>query len=134
MDDEEKLRVSALMLYFAEGTKKGRNVDFTNSNILMVKIWLKFLKKICKVDVKRIKFQLHLHYDMDEEDIRKWWSKNLNVPQENFTKSYIKKVKKKGTYKAKSEIGTIKVRYSSKSLLDNINNQIGTVAQNLTSR
>ena len=124
MNNVNKLRISALMLYWAEGTKKGSNVDFTNSDYKMAQLWIKFLREICKVDEKRLKLQLHLHYDMNEPELKKWWSKKLNIPLKNFTKSYIKKVKKKGTYKIKSYVGTIKIRYSSKSLLNKINTEI----------
>ena len=124
MDDEEKLRISALMLYWAEGTKKGSNVDFTNADFNMAKLWVKFLREICKVEERRIKLQLHLHYDMNEEKLKEWWAKKLDIPIQNFTKTYIKKIKKKGTYSRKSEVGTIKIRYSSKSLLFSINEQI----------
>tara|TARA_Y100000034_G_scaffold135855_1_gene209465 strand:+ start:2485 stop:2886 length:402 start_codon:yes stop_codon:yes gene_type:complete len=131
MNDENDLRNSALMLYWAEGTKKGGTVDFTNSDYRMVQLWVKFLKEGCRVEESRIKLQLHLHYDMDENMIKRWWIKKLQLPLDNFTKSYIKRVKKKGTYFKKSEFGTIKVRYSSKSLLREINNQIISFSHNL---
>ena len=40
MKEKEKM---ALALYWAEGTKTGRVVDFTNSDPAMLRLWIKYL-------------------------------------------------------------------------------------------
>ena len=127
---EEKLKISGVMLYWGEGTKKGNSVVFSNSDPEMVVLFLKFLRKICNINKKRIRALLHIYKNQNERKIKKYWSKKTMVPIRQFSKSFLHN-KKKGTYKKNSEFGTISLRYSDKELLNIINNWIGEYKKKL---
>jgi hypothetical protein len=121
--EDEKLRIAGVMLYWGEGTKSGNSVVFSNSDPDMVKLFLKFLRKICGVEEKRLRILIHAYGDQDENQLRLFWSDSTHIPSEQFSKTFIHKGKR-GTYKTLSEHGTISLRYSDKSLLNIINNWI----------
>jgi hypothetical protein len=127
---EEKLRVAGAMLYWGEGTKNGNSVAFSNSNPEMVLLFLKFLRKICGISEKRIRALLHVYEDQNETELKKYWSKKIKIPSEQFSRSFLHNTKK-GTYKKNSEFGTISIRYSDKELLRIINNWIDKYAKKL---
>jgi len=61
-DDEQKLKIAGVMLYWAEGGRslgKYCVVDFANSDAEMVKIFLSFLRNICGINEKRLRVQLY---------------------------------------------------------------------------
>ena len=78
-------------LYWAEGHRektRSSNVRFTNSDSRMIKLFLKWLQKICKVSKKEISFEIYLHETAAnrEKEIRKYWSKITNFPLVQFQK------------------------------------------------
>lgn len=119
-DNEEKLRLAGVMLYWAEGCKGWGTVKFVNSDPDMVKLFLSFLRKICGIWEDRLKLLVHMYPDHDKDALIDFWSGVTQVPRENFYKSFIH-IGKKGTYKKKSLHGTLVVNYSDKKLLDTIN-------------
>jgi hypothetical protein len=117
---DEKLLVAGVMLYASEGSKKEKGrVTFVNSDPKLIKLFLKFLRKICGVHEERIRITPHFYRDQDEVKLRKFWSGVTEVPLSQFCKSYIHQGKK-GSYNKKSKYGTISLRYSDKRLLGQI--------------
>jgi hypothetical protein len=88
-----KLFLSGVSLYWAEGYKKGaegskwKSVDFTNSNPDMIKLMMRFFREICKIEDKNIKIQLLTHKNINQEKAVKFWSKITNLPKSQFIKS-----------------------------------------------
>lgn len=118
--EEKKLLIAGIMLYWAEGWKKNsKYVSFSNSNPRMIELFLKFLREICGVHEDRIHLLLHLYEDQNELKLKNFWSKVTEIPLSQFNASYIHKGKP-GTYKKKSEYGTISIKYGDKKLLDQI--------------
>lgn len=71
-----------------------------------------FLKDIIEADWNRVKGQLFIYPDLDEQKLIKFWSKVSNIPQKQFQKCIMLKAK---TTKFKpSPYGTFKIRYSCK--------------------
>jgi hypothetical protein len=117
---QKKLLSAAIMLYWAEGTKRGTNyVAFTNSDPEMIQIFLNFLTEVCGVEKRTVKFLLHCYTYHNEQKLVSFWRKKLGVTQEQFYKSYIHKGKE-GTYKRKSKFGTMTIKYFDRHLLDQI--------------
>jgi len=114
-----ELRIAGAMLYWGEGNKSGGTVKFTNSDYMMIKVFLKFLREICGVEKKRIKALVHLYPDHDEKKIVKFWSSVTEIPVSRFYPSYIHQGGK-GTYRNKSLYGTLALSYSDKKLLGQI--------------
>jgi len=117
---EEKLKIAGVFLYWAEGAKlSGKNactVDFANSNPEMIKVFIKFLRKICGVNEKKLRLYLYCFSNQDIEKIKNYWYKLTNIPKDQFTKPYIKQgvvAEKSG----KMKYGLVHIRYNDKKLL-----------------
>jgi len=122
--DEEHLRIAGIMLYWGEGTKSGSSVMFSNSDPQMIKVFLSFLREICRVEESRLRILLHIYDDQDENGLKLFWSKTTKIPESQFSKTYYHSGKK-GTYKKACLYGTVSLRYSDNELLKIINNWIG---------
>lgn len=121
--EEEKLRIAGIMLYWAEGSKNGHMIDFTNSDPAMIKLFLEFLRKICGVKDKRLRIYLYAYSYQNIDKLKKYWSKITKVPLEQFTKPYIRKSNPNLSGR-KLDNGLVHVRYSDKRLYDSIINWI----------
>ena len=122
MTYKEKLSILGASLYVCEGTKARRDyrrkngyiysIELTNSDPLIIKCFSKFLKEIIKADWSRVKGQLFLYPDLEEDKTKKIWSKESNIPLNQFQKSiYLKKKISKFRH---SPLGTFKIRYTCK--------------------
>lgn len=115
---EQDLLVAGVMLYYGEGTKTGSTVDFANSDPMLLDIFLKFLKNICGVDDKRLRFYLYCFSDQNSKLLVRFWCSHLGVKQGQFTKPYIRSTLNKG--KRTMTNGVLHIRYSDKRLLEKI--------------
>jgi len=113
---DEKLKISGIMLYWAEGTLKGNTVDFANSNPEMIGVFLKFLRNVCGISEKRLRLYLYIYNYQDQERIKKYWSEVTNIPRSQFTKPYIRKGNL-NLSKRKLPFGLVHIRYNDKKLL-----------------
>ncbi len=115
---EKELLIAAVMLYFGEGAKSGTTVDFANSDPATLKIFISFLRKICRIDEKRLRLYLYCFSDQNPSKLISFWSKTLNVRIRNFTKPYIRKIGK--NLRRTMIRGVLHIRYSDKRLLGEI--------------
>ncbi len=74
------LWLSGTMLYWAEGSKQrihtvSHGTIFNNSDPLMIKIFILWLKKIAQVDTKSLKFELYIHESGNVEKALNHWTK-----------------------------------------------------------
>lgn len=115
---ERDLLVAGVMLYYGEGAKTGNTVDFANSDPMLLDIFLKFLKNICGVDNKKLRFYLYCFSDQNSKSLIKFWCSHLGVQQGQFTKPYIRSTLNKG--KRTMTNGVLHIRYSDKRLLEKI--------------
>ena len=120
---DEKLKVAGTMLYWAEGTLKGGTVDFANSDPRMVKIFLKFLRKICGVKEDRLRIYLYTYSYLDLDGVKKFWRDVTNISIKQFTKPYIREGHP-NLSKRKLAHGLVHVRYNDKRLLGTIDSWI----------
>lgn len=117
---ERELLIAAIMLYYGEGAKTGTTIDFANSDPRALKLFLKFLRQVCRVDESKLRLYLYCFSDQNVEQLIKFWSKELRVSRKNFTKPYIRAVR--GQRKRIMSYGVLHVRYSDKRLLEKILN------------
>ena len=88
-----KLFLTGTALYWAEGYKKGaqgskwKAVDFANSDPDLIKIMMKFFRKVCKVENSKIKIQLIAHKNIDIEKALRFWSDLTKIPENQFIKT-----------------------------------------------
>ncbi len=118
--EQERLKLAAVMLYWGEGTKSGNSVAFTNSNPAMVAMFAQFLREVCGVDEKRLRLGMHLYSDHNEKKLKKFWAKTVGIPSSQLIRSHVH-AGTKGSYKMKSQYGTVALVYSDTKLLGLIN-------------
>lgn len=118
--EEEDLKLAAVMLYWAEGYKVGKGtIDFANSDPAMAVLFRTFLARICNVDESRLRCALYCYEGQDVPLIMEYWSKLLQVPKAQFTKTYIKKGDP-GVRGPRMIHGLVHVRYCDTKLLRQI--------------
>ncbi|MFC1612447.1 hypothetical protein ACFL29_01200 [Patescibacteria group bacterium] len=121
---QRELWLMGIMLYWAEGSKEkenntGQGVQFTNSDPYMIKIFLKWLFEICKINVEKINLSIYIHenHRNNLNRVKKYWSYCTGLPINYFEKIYFKKHKPKTNRKNIGDsyygILVIKVRASS---------------------
>lgn len=119
----KELSIIGAVLYSCEGTrlrldKRSKNnvyywaIEFTNSNFNLIKLFVEFLKKVIKIDKRRLKGQLFIYSDLNKKNLALQWSKVSGIPLTNFNKTIVLKAKNI-KYKPNPN-GTFKVRYYSK--------------------
>lgn len=121
------------MLYWAEGAKSfnSRNytVDFANSDPLMIKLFIKFLKNIYQIDESRLRCLIYCYPSHKTETLTNYWSKLTKIPSRQFQKPYIRK--DGGNIRDKMEHGLVHIRYSDKRLLKLILKEIKQLSYNV---
>lgn len=81
--DKKILELCLSLLYLGEGYK-GQNFGIGSSDPKILKFFIKSVKNLYNIDVKNIKCDLNLRADQNKEKMKKYWSKELNIPFENF--------------------------------------------------
>lgn len=126
--EEKILYNSAVMLYWGEGAKSQRTrVDLANGDEKMIKLFLKALREVFRIDESRLRGHIYCYGDQDVRKLEIYWSKLLNIPLNKFIKSYVRKdfnPKKKG----KLPHGVMHIIYSDKKLYMQIMGEIDKIA------
>lgn len=111
---DRDLLIMGISLYWAEGYKNGNNeVGFTNSDPRMIRLMLNWFRKIYNSGDEDFIFRLsinHLHKNR-EKKVLDFWTKYLNIPISQFTKtSFIKSVSKKVYKNHDNYFGVLRVK------------------------
>lgn len=115
----QRLKSAGVMLYWGGGTKRGTSVTLANSDPKMILVFVRFLREVCQVDEKRIRIGLHHYRDHDVEKLRTFWSRLTKIPTTQFDKPFLHLGgNANGSYRTKSEYGTVLLRYSDMKLLN----------------
>lgn len=113
---DEKLEALALGIWLGEGTKRGNRVEVTNCDPFILRIWLTFLLKICRVDSSKLKLRISLHDPMLKDKARNYWNENLGREIQCFFA--IKKTVP--NYVSKQPMGTATISFNSVFLIKKI--------------
>lgn len=113
--DLERIKDIGTALYWAEGTKRGNAIDFTNSNPQMVKLIMVYFKEVIGIPNHRFRVNIYYHSGQNEQEMKNYWSKITQVPLDQFRKSIFKQ---EGTGQRKNILynGTCKIRVCSRDL------------------
>jgi hypothetical protein len=120
---DRELTIIGITLYSCEGTRLRRDkrrknnvyywvIEFTNSDYILIQLFLSFLRRIIKIDERRLKGQLFIYNDLDKKRLEKRWSRITSIPLGNFNRTIVFKSRNL-KYKPNTN-GTFKVRYHSK--------------------
>jgi predicted transcriptional regulator len=84
-----KLFTAGIVIYWGEGDKifKNGRVRVSNTDEKMLKVFNNFLQKICNIEIEKIRANILSYPDLNLTGCLDFWSKNINIPQENFFKS-----------------------------------------------
>ena len=120
-EKDERLKLAAVMLYWAEGYKVGKNtIDFANSDPQMALIFRRFLSRICGIDENRIRGHIYCYEGQDIHEITRYWSGLLKIPERQFVKPYIKKASTPGPRGPRMVHGLVHLVYCDTRLLRQI--------------
>lgn len=88
-----------ITLYWAEGYKRptfknGRElpshpISLTNADPLLVQMFLRFIREICKVPEEKITADLRIFKHINENEAVMYWSKETRIPPVRFAKVHI---------------------------------------------
>lgn len=128
---ERDLLLSGLSLYWAEGSKLNRHaVDFTNCNKKMLAIFMRVLRKIYRVDEKRIRIYIYCYSNQNPDFLINYWSDKLKVSKNQFSKPYVRT-----DYRLdktdRMPFGLVHIRYYDVKLLRQILKDIDIIADSL---
>jgi len=77
---EKQLLLMGLMAYWAEGNKKNRHlVGLGNLDGRMIKLFLEFLRKICRIDETRVKLYVRVYKKFNRKKAFVYWEKLLGL-------------------------------------------------------
>lgn len=128
--NERELHAAMLMLYWAEGTKGHHTVDLSNSDPNMVKLFLKGLRTIYRIDEKRLRVYLYCYQNQNVNTLLGYWSTLLDIPKDQFSKPYVRKDFDERKIN-KMVHGLAHIRYSDKKLLMQIKAEIDIIQEGL---
>lgn len=124
--------MAGLIAYLCEGTKLRKNnkykntyyysIEFTNSDPVLVKLFIEFLRKIIKIDEPKLKCQIFIYNDLIKEDLEGFWSKITGIKLNNFNKTII--LRPKNMTNKLNLRGTCKLRYYNKNAFLKLNELI----------
>lgn len=96
--DKNSLLLMGIMLYWAEGAKSkvyrpSQGIIFSNSDPLMSKFFLKWLKKCLKISDERLVFEIYIHENHKASifTIKSYWANATGFHINKFDKIYYKK-------------------------------------------
>lgn len=132
---EKALYIAGLMLYWAEGAKRGNNskVDLANSDPYIAKLFIMMLRQVYRVRESKLRASIYAYSNLDINNLTDFWSKVLNLRKDQFYNPYIRydfKNDKIGTLK----YGVIHVVYVDQRLHMQIMKDIGIISRQILSQ
>jgi hypothetical protein len=84
------LFIAGVMLYWGEGDKPTNGqTRLSNADPLLIKLYVEFLRKACRIPEEKIKASVLIYPDIDEQSNRRFWSFATGIPLTRFTKSVL---------------------------------------------
>lgn len=103
------LALIGIVLYWAEGGRKHGYFQFSNSDPIIIKTMMRWLREFCKIPEEKLRIRVYIHKIYAHENCEKFWSRVANIPISKFQKTIYKptphKIKKNFSYK-----GCIQIR------------------------
>ncbi len=86
-------------IYLGEGSKSLEEVRVANSDPMIIKLMIKWLKRFGKLDTKHFKITVHGYPDTDVRNSINFWSRQTRIPPRQFSKTIIDKRQNKSIFK-----------------------------------
>ena len=84
---KKELLLIGAVLYWGEGTKSEKgsvSLVLSNSDPLMISIYMKFVREILKVPEERIRAGIHIYPSTPVDEAKKFWSETTKLPENRF--------------------------------------------------
>lgn len=93
---ERELWLLGTIAYWCEGSKQkesnvSQRVIFTNSDPILLKLFVRWLRDICKVEDTDILYSIYIYATGDSKKAKFYWSKVLCIYENRFEKIVLKK-------------------------------------------
>jgi len=109
--NEKFLLGLAIGIYLGEGNKTAlHSLRVTNSNPIILRVFLHFLDQICNFNPVRISYSIVCFNDTNPETARRYWAEIFHIIPEKFGKITQIPKQSKGTYRKKSLYGVCTVQ------------------------
>jgi len=103
--EKRDLCIIGCMLYWAEGSKGRTTITFCNSDVYMIRIFIKFMKAIFNIGNKDIALVINCYTDCHSiQDIEKYWLTELSLPQSSVRKHTVNYYNKLSQNKRKKKL------------------------------
>ncbi len=126
--DAGSIKLLAAVLYWAEGSKTGSGVNFTNSDPIMIQTFMELMRKGFAISNSKWGATLHLHEYHNIEAQKEFWSRITGIPTDKIG---IYKKAHTGINKRPGYPGCIQIRYNDAGLFKYINYMYNALAQSL---
>ena len=115
--EDLKLLGLGLGIFWGEGNKRSKyGVRVGNSDPKLIKKFIEFLEKICGVKKEKLKFNLQIFSDLNEEEVVNFWIREIGMHRSQFYKVIITPYKSLGTYRHKLLYGVLTVDFNNVKL------------------
>lgn len=113
---KESLYLAGLLMYEAEGDKKSRyRISLANTDINLIKFFIKWLKMFFNVQQEELRLQLHLYESMNIKKEEEYWCAGTGLTRGQLYKTQVRKLTKNSfTYSSTNGHGTCQVSYSNR--------------------
>jgi transcriptional regulator with XRE-family HTH domain len=85
---DRELLMAGLGLYAGDGSKRGGEVRFANSDPRLIRLFCVWFRRFFDVDRARLRVRLYLHEGLDLPAATAFWSEVTEIPESQFTKPY----------------------------------------------
>jgi transcriptional regulator with XRE-family HTH domain len=85
---DEQLDAFALGLYAGEGAKTPGAVSMANTNPVLLRLFVDWLRRRFRVDEARLRARLYLHEGLDLDAATSFWSAAVSIPIDQFQRPY----------------------------------------------
>lgn len=106
--------LAGIALYAAEGNKSDGRAGFSNADPKLIKFMTNWFMIFAKVPMKKLRGAIWLHEGLNEKKSKNFWSNLINLPLNQFHKTYTAKVKNNSKKVRKNihQHGVFQIRFS----------------------
>jgi len=128
------LKLIGSALYWAEGGAKNRNrLQFSNSNPFMIKVVMRFFRKVCGASEDKIKAIIHIYPGINYQKALNFWCQITKLSKNNFysPQTQISKASKRKRPRNTLPYGTLHLTILDTKLACRVKGWIKGMAKNL---
>jgi hypothetical protein len=107
---DEQLDAFALGLYAGEGAKTPGAVSMANTNPLLLRLFVDWLRRNFDIEEDRLRARLYLHQGLDLDKATAYWSAATSIPAAQFQRPY-RAVADPSRRHTKHELGCLTIVY-----------------------